>query len=73
MGKWREREAGLRSYFGGGVVNCAVCGKMIPREIWEAEVVGQLLPFCDDGCERLYIEYWLSKHRHNQTASENEE
>ncbi len=69
MGKWRERDTGLASYFSGGVVNCNVCGKMIPREIWEVEIDGTTFSFCDETCEQLYVEYWLPRHKHQQADS----
>ena len=34
MGTWKKREAGLVEYVNGGIVNCVLCGKMIPRDIW---------------------------------------
>jgi N-methylhydantoinase B/oxoprolinase/acetone carboxylase alpha subunit/endogenous inhibitor of DNA gyrase (YacG/DUF329 family) len=63
MRRWRKRTVGLSTYFVGGVTNCTVCGKMIPCDVWEVEVDGKLLPFCDETCERLYMEYWLPKYK----------
>ena len=34
MGNWKKREAGLVEYVNSGLVNCILCGKMIPRDIW---------------------------------------
>lgn len=44
------------------VVNCELCGKMIPRRIWKAEVNGSVRSFCSEDCERMYVEYWLPKY-----------
>lgn len=44
------------------MLNCALCGKIIPGDLWVAEVEGQTHYFCSPDCERLYVEYWLPKY-----------
>ena len=45
-----------------GVTNCGLCGKLIPRRLWMAEVHGKTVGFCGPDCERLYRTYWLPKY-----------
>lgn len=44
------------------VVNCTICGQMIPRQRWVAEVEGVQRSFCSPDCEQLYRSYWLPKY-----------
>jgi len=62
MGTWKKREAGLVEYVNGGIVNCVLCGKMIPRDIWVSIYNENNLNFCDVKCENIYIEYWIPKY-----------
>lgn len=59
MGEWREIK---RSWHDTTLTNCALCGRLVPRRVWFAEVGGALLPFCDQECEALYRAYWLPKY-----------
>jgi hypothetical protein len=34
---------------------------VIPRRLWVVELAGQQHVFCDEGCERLYRDYWLTQ------------
>lgn len=54
------------------MLHCALCGKIIPGDIWVAEIEGQPQFFCTPDCERLYIEYWLPKYGARQAHPENE-
>jgi endogenous inhibitor of DNA gyrase (YacG/DUF329 family) len=49
-------------WFDTNVINCDLCGKMIPRRIWKAAVHGREHDFCSKECERMYIEYWLPRY-----------
>ena len=62
MGTWKKREAGLVEYVNIGLVNCILCGKMIPRDIWVAIYNEKKLNFCDAKCENIYSEYWIPKY-----------
>ncbi|MDP6348980.1 MAG: hypothetical protein QF719_09525 [Chloroflexota bacterium] len=42
-----------------GVVNCRMCGQMIPRDVWVAE---DGLEFCSPECDGLYRSYWLPRY-----------
>ena len=42
-----------------GVVNCRMCGQMIPRDVWVAE---DGLEFCTPECDSLYRSYWLPRY-----------
>jgi hypothetical protein len=44
------------------VLNCRLCGRLIPRRVWVADVEGARLEFCSEGCEELYRRYWLPKY-----------
>jgi len=44
------------------VINCSLCGQMIPRDLWVVEVNGRRHVFCGPACERLYRDYWLPRH-----------
>jgi hypothetical protein len=45
--QWHEME----------MVYCDVCGLILPKNLWIAEVDGNRRVFCGPGCERLYHEY----------------
>ena len=51
-----------RTWHDTGVTNCTLCGRLIPRRLWVADVGGSSVGFCGADCERLYREYWLPKH-----------
>jgi hypothetical protein len=40
------------------VVNCALCGQMIPRQVWVSD---DGLEFCGTACEELYRSYWVPR------------
>ena len=59
MGRWVEIE---RTWHDTAVTNCALCGRLVPRRIWQVEIDGHPLPFCNEECEGLYRSYWLPKY-----------
>ena len=65
MGRWEKRNV---SWWETNVINCSLCGQMIPRDIWVVEEDGQKRLFCGPECERLYREYWLPKYGGQQEA-----
>jgi endogenous inhibitor of DNA gyrase (YacG/DUF329 family) len=59
VGKWVEIE---RTWHDTAVTNCALCGRLVPRRVWQVEIEGRTLPFCNEECEALYRTYWLPKY-----------
>ena len=59
MGRWEKRNV---SWWETNVINCSLCGQMIPRDIWVVDEGGERRLFCSPECERLYREYWLPKY-----------
>jgi hypothetical protein len=51
MGQWEKRR--LR-WYETSILNCQLCGKMIPADLWVSEANGERLEFCSPECERLY-------------------
>jgi hypothetical protein len=59
VGEWREHASvGPRA----GEVHCDLCGRLLPRRAWLAEVNGENHRFCDPECAALYREYRLPGH-----------
>ena len=58
MGTWIE----IRTWHDTAVTNCALCGRLVPRRVWQVEIDGRALPFCNEECEGLYRSYWLPKY-----------
>ena len=56
MSYWQVRET---AWWETNVINCALCGQMIPRAVWVSE---EGLSFCGPACEKLYRTYWLPTH-----------
>ena len=56
MGEWRRRGT---AWWETSVVNCSLCGQMIPRDVWVSD---EGLGFCDAECEQLYRSYWVPRH-----------
>ena len=44
------------------IINCLLCGQMIPKDMWVVEDEGNRRVFCSPGCEKIYEEYWLPKY-----------
>lgn len=59
MGTWIEI---TRTWHDTAVTHCALCGRLVPRRVWQVEIEGQTLPFCNEECEGLYRSYWLPKY-----------
>jgi hypothetical protein len=38
---------------------CALCGRPIARQYWQASPAGKPLVFCEPAHEELYVTYWL--------------
>lgn len=66
MGRWVEIE---RTWHDTALTNCALCGRLVPRRMWQVEIDGQALPFCNEECEGLYRSYWLPKYGHPHPAT----
>jgi len=58
-GHWEQRNA---DWWDTSVLNCSLCGQMIPRDIWVVEAASETRLFCGPDCERLYQDYWLPKY-----------
>ena len=41
---------------------CDLCGKMIVGRLWRVSHAGRSLRFCDQRCERTWLEYWLPRY-----------
>ncbi len=59
MGTWVEIK---RSWHDNTLTNCALCGRLVPRMMWQVEIGEKTLPFCNEECEGLYRSYWLPKY-----------
>jgi hypothetical protein len=68
VGTWIEI---TRSWHDTAVTHCALCGRLVPRRVWQVEIDGQKLPFCNEECEGLYRSYWLPKYGHSVSSSAN--
>jgi hypothetical protein len=53
-GRWVELE---REWQDSTLVNCEVCGRLIPRRAWVFGVAGGELEACSEACEELYVSY----------------
>ena len=53
-GHWVEFE---RSWHETEVVNCSVCGRLIPRRAWVFDGVEAPVTACSPECEELYFSY----------------
>ena len=59
MGCWKDLDLPWHET---NIMNCSLCGKMIPHRVWIVEVDDQEKEFCSPDCEQLYFEYWLPTH-----------
>ena len=66
---WIELE---RRWHDTGVTNCGLCGRLVPRRLWIADVAGQQVGFCSLECEQVYRDYWLPKYgmSHSETNTD---
>jgi hypothetical protein len=55
-GRWIENDA---RWFELRMVYCDLCGRIIPKHLWRANVNGVTLTFCEPACEGLYWSYLL--------------
>ena len=55
-GHWEQRTV---DWWETNVINCSLCGQMIPREVWVSD---EGLRFCGERCEGLYRSYWLPRY-----------
>ena len=53
-GRWVEFERSGRTR---RVVNCAVCGRLIPRRAWVFDGGHGEIQACSESCEELYFSY----------------
>ena len=53
-GRWVEFE---RSWHDTTLVNCAVCGRLIPRRAWVFDGGKGEIEACSEPCEELYFSY----------------
>ena len=49
-----------------GVINCQMCGQMIPRDVW---VAADGLRVCSHQCDHLYRSYWLPHYGDTQSPA----
>lgn len=55
-GRWERLN---RSWWDPKVVNCEMCGQMIPRDVWKS---ADGHSFCSVECDDLYRSYWLPRY-----------
>ena len=54
--RWVENDA---RWFELRLLYCDLCGKVIPKHLWQVEMSGGTRTFCDAACESLYRSYVL--------------
>jgi len=59
MGDWSTEP---RPWYDVKVVNCTLCGKMLPGKMWSATINGDEKVFCNPGCEDTYHRYWRPRY-----------
>ena len=59
MGEWVDTP---RAWYDISVLNCSLCGKMLPGKTWSVDIAGQARIFCDPDCEDAYRDYWLPRY-----------
>jgi len=53
-GHWQEFD---RTWHDTTIVNCAVCGRLIPRRAWIFDAGAGEIQACSESCEELYRSY----------------
>jgi hypothetical protein len=53
-GRWSENDA---RWFEMRLLYCDLCGRVIPKHLWQLELDGVTRTFCDPACEALYRSY----------------
>jgi ribosomal protein L24E len=69
LGHWKKIDT---QWHETSVINCELCGQMVPRDVWIATVEGDGKTFCNPECERVYRDYWLPKYGKKRTTTRNE-
>jgi hypothetical protein len=59
MGQWVMR---VRNWYEVAVINCHLCGKMLPGRVWRGQVGDQERDFCNPDCEEMYFSYWTPRY-----------
>ena len=59
-GRWSENDA---RWFEMRLLYCDLCGRVIPKYLWQVEIDGHARTFCDEACEGLYRSYLLGEAR----------
>lgn len=62
MGHWQDLHV---SWHETTLTHCELCGQLIPKTAWVAEIAGGNHLFCDAACEALYRDYWLPRYATN--------
>jgi hypothetical protein len=57
-GRWVENDA---RWFELCLLYCDLCGRVIPKRLWQVDLDNQLRTFCDERCEALYRDYVLGQ------------
>jgi hypothetical protein len=55
-GRWVQDDA---RWFELRMRYCDLCGRVIPKHLWQVEIGGTTRTFCNADCEDLYREYVL--------------
>jgi hypothetical protein len=53
-GRWVENDA---RWFETRMLYCDLCGRIIPKHLWQIMLDGATRTFCDPACEALYRSY----------------
>jgi len=59
MGQWATC---TRNWYEVSVINCHLCGKMLPGRVWRGQVGDQERDFCNPDCEEMYFGYWAPRY-----------
>lgn len=63
MSYWKRRN---NLWYETKIINCNLCGQMIPKDTWVAIIDGEGLTFCSPDCEKMYKQYWAPKYGTSQ-------
>jgi hypothetical protein len=53
-GRWVDNDA---RWFEQRMTYCALCGRVIPKRIWQTAIGEHVESFCEPACEDLYWSY----------------
>lgn len=62
MSGWVELDNDAR-WYEQPMIHCDLCGRMIAKRLFRAEIEGESRTFCGEGCAQLYQDYWLAERR----------